>query len=318
MLLNFRQGIIRHQIDIAGTSTFVKKNGSDPQFVDLQCYQGPVTFTATHFGANYLIEENKSILKAWGPMPQTGETQYLYWDISLLNAQVTHGYTILPPYTNSFAPPDPELDQHWFDTSVNCMKVWNGTKWLPKIRLFAATYDNNAVLIPRPRGSQVNLTDIEIKAGNIILGQNEYPLRDYDGTFITTESNLIVSGASNENVKFDAALQFAQADEFIPKYYLVSTTSGQHIKAASSLDKTNQVHGIIQKELMTGEVGTVISHGLVKNEQWDWSSSIRKPLFCGPHGEVTLDRPLEGIIQQIGYVFDTNAIYMNIMNPTKL
>lgn len=282
------------------------------------CDQGPVTFTIAHFGANYLFEENKSIQRAWGPMNAHGQTQYLYWDVSLLNAQITHGFTLLSPYNSPTPPPNPLVDMHWFDTSVNCMKVWNGTKWLPKLRVFAATYNSNATLITRPRGSQINITG-DFEAGNILLGQNSYPLRDSDGTFITTESNLIIAGSSNENVKLDAALQFAEADEFIPGFSLISFSGPQHIKLASYLTTNKQVHGLVRKDYMTGEICTVISNGLVRNEQWSWENiNIGNPLFCGLHGEVTLDPPPTGIIQQVGYVYDTNAIVLNLMTPTRL
>lgn len=316
MQLNFRQGIVRHQTDIAGTATFVRKSGNGDDHIDLICDETPLIFTAAHGANNYLVQFSKTIPDAWGPLVAVGQTQYLYWDISLLTGAVTFGFTLVNPYFGVNAPPNPITnDQHWFDTTANIMKVWNGSKWLPKIRVFAATYNNSAVLVVRQRGTQVNKNEA-CDAGNILIGKNNSPLRDTDGTFVTTESNLIVNHTTGENVRFDAAQLFAQATGFIPKFSLVSYVAPRKVQLASYLNTSLEVNGIMVDEYFTGEVGNVIAHGLVRNDQWDFQSNqVNKPLFCGQNGEVTLTPPPVGMLQEIGYVYDADTIYMSIQMP---
>jgi hypothetical protein len=319
MKLNFRQGIINHPVDIAGTQTFIRKNGSDDRFVDLNCDNGPVSFSCAHMGADYLFQETRSLPQAWGPMVAAGVTQYLYWDISLLDSHITHGFTLYPPYTNLLAPPTPSVDQHWFDMTTHTMKVWNGTKWLPKIRLFAATYNASATVVARPRGSQIGISTGEFNPGNILLGKNSYPLRDADGTFVTSESNLIIAHSSGEDVKFDATLQFGEATQFVPEYSLITFTQPLKFSLASFMNVNFQVNGIVRKDTDIGEIAKVVSNGLVVNPQWNWApANMGKMLFCGLNGEVTLTPPVVGLHQPVGYVYDTTAIFLNILNPTRL
>jgi hypothetical protein len=318
MLLRFRQGIVRHQADIAHTATFIKKNGSDGSFIDLDCDNGPVQFTIAHFEADYLFEETTSVPRAWGPCP-TGSTQYLYWDVSLLNGALTRSWTSYPPYTSPTPPSNPSNDQHWFDTTAKAMKVWNGAKWMVKLRVFAGVYDSNSILTAKQNGTQCGISSAEIKAGNIILGKNGYPLRDYDGTYVTTESNLVVANGSSEDVKFDAAIQYAQAQAFLPSFSLVSYFAPNIVNLASYQNTSKQVNGIIRHDSWPGQIVKVVSHGVVANDQWDWNpTDVGKPLFCGANGEITLTPPAVGISQIVGYVYDVSAVYMSILTPTLL
>ena len=186
MELNFRQGILKRQADLTNTAIFIQKSSMDGRYLDLVVSPDPTVFTVAHFEANYLIEETKSVTKAWGPMEPTGETQYLYWDVSLLDASLTRGHTNLPPIVSNAEPVNPQPDQHWFDTNQNVYKVFLNGKWQVRLRCFAAVYDRSAQVIAYPLGSQVNITNGTFAAGNIILGKNNKPLRDSDGTFVTS------------------------------------------------------------------------------------------------------------------------------------
>jgi len=319
MELKFRQGIVRHQIDVAGTSNFVRKSGNGGDHIDLVCDNSPLIFTAAHANNNYLAQFTKTIPNAWGPLIATGETQYLYWDIGLLDATVTFGFTRLPPFTGPNTPAvtgAPQwLDQHWFDTTAKLMKVWNGTKWLPKLRVFAATYDSSAVLIPRHVGTQVNLND-SCRPGFIMKGKNNYPLRDGDGTFVHSESDLVVSHTSGETVRFDTAQMVAEAIEFIPKFCAVSYVAPRKVQLAKYSNVDLEINGLMTDDYFPGEVGNVIAHGIVKNSHWDFADNqVNKPLFIDDAGQVTLDAPPIGVTQEIGYVYDNDAIYLNIQMP---
>jgi hypothetical protein len=315
MHLQFRQGIVRNQIDIAGTSNFIRENGSDNRFIDLVCDNGPFIFTVAHSNNDYLIEINKTFPKAWGPVQATGQTQYLYIDVSLLDATLVYGFTTVYPYYGSTAPSHPSQDQHWFDTENNLMKVWNGNKWQIKLRLFVGHYNSSAILLPNPRGSSVEKNDA-CEAGNILLGRNNYPLHDADGTFVTTESKLLVGHTTSETIRFEAAILYAAVVSNIPAYSLVSYIAPRKVQLASYLNSNLMVNGIMTEDYFIGEVGNVISAGLVRNEQWNFNiADIGQPLFCGANGEVTLDAPPVGVTQEIGYVYDIDTIYLNIQQP---
>jgi hypothetical protein len=315
MKLNFRQGIVRHQVDVAGTATFIRKSGNGGDHIDLVCDNSPVIVTFAHGSSDYLIQFSKTIPNAWGPLDAVGTTQYLYWDISMLNGDVSFGYTTVNPHIGTTPPSTLIPDLHWFDTQAKVMKVWNGMKWLIKLRVFAGIYNNSAVLIPKIIGTQVNL-NVPCTAGFILKGKNNYPLKDGDGTFIHSESELQVSHTSGENVRFDAAVIYAEATEYIPKFTLVSYVSPRKVIRSSYQNTQLKINGIMVEEYFPGEVGNVISYGLVRNEQWNFlDSDINKPIFTSQYGEVTLIPPPVGVTQEVGYVFDNDAIFLNVQLP---
>lgn len=319
MKIDFRQGIIRYQSDHTNTPQFLQKTANG-NYINLIVSPDPTLISFAHYSANYLVEETVTVNNAWGPFPAYGQTQYLYWDISLLDGSLTRGFTTLPVLVNTLPPATPANNQHWFDTTDKVMKVWNGNKWLIKIRVFAGTYDSAGILHPNIIGSQVGISHGEYGTGTIIFGQNNKPLRESDGTFITTESQLSVTKTTGENIKFETALQYGQADTYIPKYSLVSYVSTPgHITLASHLNIDFQVHGLVIEEMYPGETRMVICDGVVRNEQWNWpTAKIGKPLFCGPTGEITATPPGNGISQQVGYIYDVDAIRLKIQLPVIL
>ena len=344
MQLTFRQGIVRQpSVDAAPTAPAWLKPNSAKTGIDLIISSVPVVATFAHYDANYLIEEAKTINGAWGtdsvgssngPLIATGQTQYLYWDINLATGELTRGWTLQKPVVASVAPTDPEDDAHWFDSVNSRFRVYkrksNGTgTWTDKVRVFAGVYENDARVTIYPNGTQVFVSNVNVSAGNIILGTNLRPLKQSNGTFVTTDSDLIIYQTGGQNVRFDAALSFRQADEEIPAYSLVSFRPNKRIGLASSniIDASNTdplstarfVSGLSIQALAQDEVGQVVSNGIITNEQWSWTSDqINRPLFCGVTGEVTLTPPSVGALQQIGYVYDTDSIFLNIFPPVRI
>ena len=316
MQLTFRHGILRRQTDILNTPTFLRKSSPAGNYIDLIVSPDPTVFVISHGESNYLIEESKTVIQAWGPFPALGQTQYLFWDVSLLDGSITRGFTLLPLMVTGNTPPTPAIDQHWFDLNDMVMKVWNGSKWTIKLRLFAATYDSNAIILPFPIGTQVGITNVENKAGNIMLARDNKPLRNSVGEFVTTESSLTISHTSAESVKFETAVIHASATEYIPKFSLVSFIGPRQMALASSANVNRQISGIVLEDFYTGEVGITVPSGIVRNDQWSFTpSQIGKPIFCSTTGEVTLVPPTFGICQIAGQVHDIDTIYMNILAP---
>lgn len=340
MKVTFRQGMIRRQTNLSAPD-FLRKTSLSGTSIDLIVSPEPTIVTLVHYGANYLIEEVRTKVAAWGggtdpgsgvnndELVATGQTQYLYWDIDLATAQIRRGWTNSPPFINPIAPISPVNDLHWFDTSdieKPILKVWrvtgNNGKWVEKVRCFAAIYTSSAIITPYPIGSQIGITaptGYFYNTGPILLGVNNKPLRQSDGTFATTETQLIVQQTAGQNIKFETALTYAQAGEEIPKFHCVSMRPHGRIGLTRNTDIYNACSGVVIEDLHQEEVGQVISNGLIRNEQWSWTpAQINKPLFVGTTGELTLLRPGAGFVQQIGYVYDTDAIYVNLFPPVRL
>lgn len=332
MKIGFRQGIIRRQTNLSAPD-FLRKTSLSGNSIDLIVSPEPTVITMAHYGANYLFEEARTVVGAWGggglgslngPLVAVGQTQYLFWDIDLATGQLARGWTLIPPIITPVEPTNPLPDTHWFDTTLTRMRVFRKPGaapgvWQDKIRLFAAIYDSNAIIVHYPIGSQVGITNGEWSCGNLILGTNNKPLKQSDGTFVTTETNLIIYQTSGQNVKFDMALVFAQASEEIPKFYCVSFQPDRRIGLASSNSHYNFVSGIVVEDLNQEEVGQVITNGVVRNEQWNWTpAQINKPLFVGPTGELLLTPPIAGTVQQVGFVYDQDSIYFNLFPPVRM
>lgn len=316
MKLSFRQGVVKCQTDIAGNPAFLQKHSMSGDYIDLIVAPTPTIVTFAHLQSDYLIEESKAISKAWGPFIAVGQTQYLYWDLDILTGTLTRGFTLVPPLSGQTLPHSPVVDTHFFDLLKGTMQVWDGTRWKIKIRCFAAIYNSSAVIIPFGLGSQIGVSNTNIGAGSVLFGKDNRPLRHSDGTLVTSEDELIVGRNSSSNVRFDAALIFAEATESIPMFTLVSYINEDQVARASYMQTSRQIAGAVIEDLYPGEVGKIITHGRLSYEQWAWpSSSIGKPLFCSLNGEITLTPPPTGISQQVGLVQNTQTIVLNIMMP---
>lgn len=313
MKLTFRQGIVRHQSDVSGNPTFLQRSAANGQFVDLVVSPTPTILAFAHREGTYLVEELKTVPNAWGPL--SSATSYLYWDVNLLNASLTRGITLLPPIYSPIAPNNPAADQHWFNTAENLMRVWNGSKWVEKIRVFAGFVSSGSIVQSYPIGSQAEING-DFEAGNIVLDSFGMPLRQSNGCFVTTTTWLNVVNLGTVTARLDGAIMNGMAAEELPKFSLVQLRSGRRLVLARSTDYNTRISGLVCEDLYEGEIGRVVSSGVVRSDSWSFNDNvISKPLFCGPTGEVTTVAPRSGVIQQIGFVYDKDAIFMDIKQP---
>ena len=300
-----------------GNDTFLLKR-VDSNFIDLVVSPDPTVIIFAHKTATYVFEESRSVTNAWGPFNASG-TYWLYWDIDLLTGNLTRGITQVMPIFSGGLPSNPVNDQHWFDINTTTMKVWNGNKWLEKIRVFAATFTTPVTVTPYPLGSNYPLPaepELIVDAGNIILDIYNKPIRQSDGTFLTTASPVGAIGYSIQKISFETALLSLQANENIPAYSVVRVKHGRLCELARNSDVTSRVIGIMTEDLYIGEVGNVVPAGLIRNALWSWpATSVGRPVFCGPEGQITTTANSTGVIQQIGYVYDTDAVYIDVKQP---
>ena len=314
MKLTFRQGIARHQSDINGNPTFLQRNGN---YVDLIVSPDPTVLVYAHKNATYVVEEIRTVQNAWGPFSGPG-TKYLYWDVNLLNGQLTRGFTLLPILYTSAAPVTPAVDQHWFDTIHNIMHVWNGKKWQEKIRVFAGEVTSNSVIHPAKIGSQAGLTTA-CEGGQILLDSFGMPLRQSDGTFLTSATWLNVVNFGTVTTRLDQSIMHGMAAEEIPQFSCVMIRQGRRFVLARSTDHNTRVGGVVVEDMYEGDTGVVVSSGVLRSPSWSFPpATMNRPLFCGPTGEVTLTPPTQGVCQQIGFVYDSDAMYVNLHQVTVL
>lgn len=322
MKLKFRQGLARYQRDSSGNPTFLQKS-TDGLHVNLLVSPITTLIVFAHRDATYVVEEPKTVLSAWGPLPGTNP-KYLYWDVNTLTGALTRGFTTLAPLYTPSAPASPVVDQHWFSTTDQVMSVWNGKAWIERIRCFAGTFTTNVT--PMPLGTQAGIVG-DFEGGHILLDSYGQPLRQRNpadpphvlARFVTSVTWLNVANNSNTQTRVEAKLMSGMASEEIPELSLVIMQPGKRLALARSTDYTTRVAGIVLEDLNESEIGTVIENGVVKSEQWNWpTSSIMRPVFCGASGQVTLTPPLVGVSQQVGFVFDTNSIFMRIQSPVVL
>lgn len=314
MRLSFRQGIARYQTNISATPTFLQWSAGAGDFVDLIVQPDPTIIVFAHKASNYIFEEIKTVPKAWGPIAGS-QPVHLFWDVNLLTGVLTRGITNLPPMYTSAEPNTPSTDQHWFDIVNRTMKVWNGTKWVEKIRVFAGYVTSGAIIRFSPIGSHAGINE-ECEGGNLVLDAYNKPLRQSDGTFVTSVSSLIIVNGAGKKVKFEAEVLAGMAEEPVPKFSLVQMRAGRRIVLARHTDPMSRIAGIVLEDLYTNEPGSIVTEGLIRNEAWNFPKAlVNRPVFCGANGEVTTAPPKVGVIQASGFVYDTDSIYMNIFQP---
>jgi PKD repeat protein len=320
--LNFRQGLARYQRDSSGNPTFLQKS-SDGLHVNLVVAPTTTLIVFAHRDATYLVEEPKTVLSAWGPLPGIN-TKHLYWDVNALTGQLTRGFTTITPLYTSTAPNSPVFDQHWFSTVDQVMYVWNGRTWVEKIRCFAGTFTTNVT--PAPLGSQAGING-DFEAGHILLDSYGQPLRQRNpadpphvlARFVTSVSWLNVVNNSNTQTRVESKLMSGMASEEIGENSCVILQPGRRIALARSTDYTTRVAGIVLEGLNESEIGTIIESGVVKSDTWNWpDTAVNRPLFCGATGQLTLTPPGVGVSQQVGFVLDPNSIFVRIQSPIVL
>lgn len=313
MRIPFRQGLVRVpanflQLAAGKVSLVLGTNGS-------------VISTLADGNANYLVTENLSISNAWvGPFVG-GVDYWLYSDINTLTGVRTFGHTIYQPVDGPTAPATPLVDQHWFDTSTNVMKVWSGLQWVRKIRVFYAKLNQGALFVsmsinsPAFTGTQVgSLASQQATVGAFVYDNVGNPLKKGDGTFFTTEDTALTGIMSNTQVKFGSIVIEATADANLAAYAIVRFLSFNKVGPALNYFIDNGAYGIIDRAATVGEVVNVIMEGAITNEAWDWTAAgINAPLYVDNSGMLTTVAPASPI--PVASVIDKSTI---LLRPSSL
>ena len=323
MKLGFRQGLVSYQKNGLNQPTFLLPSGT-ANFVAFDVSPTPTVANFAHGGTNVLVNFDVDVPAAWGPLTP-GVTAYLYWDIDLLSGAVTRGITTLIPISQLEAPTSPSFDQHWFDLTTTKMKVWNGSKWQEKVRLFAGQVNNGntSQIVPYTAGSQVGL-NVECDAGYLVFDASNpspLPVKLYpQGEFLTSATPVrmkTTAGTSGVVAAPPNTFIPVRASENIPKFSIVFFSGEDTVGLASSnpaLPQPKTPVGIVQEDLDVNEVGTLTQVGEVSWDQWpfDLSAHIGKPVYCGENGEVTPVRPNTLMAYRVGFVKNATTIVFNV------
>lgn len=300
MKIDFRQGIVTYdestggqaflQVPVAGTVNII----------------GEVNVAFAHRNVNYLHEEVNTVSPAWTNVPTSGDA-WLYWDIDTGNATVTYGSTTVQPTSGSTQPGLLSTDVHWYDTVNNIMKVYDGTRFLERIRVFAARI-NGTQLFPvgsntaKPyAGTQVGLNQTSF-AGQILFAgglpvivntSNSFspPAFGRSYVFATTETEFLTGGAQKVNtIRLESDFTTATASQNLAAYDVVKYNSAGRLEDASYNDVETTTIGIITDDVSINSIATVVLQGVVTNEDWNWTT-VGAELFVLSSGELTQDDP---------------------------
>jgi len=301
MQIPFRQGIIRHST----SPMFLRlANGH----VDLVAGNFPTQITFADGSDNYLFSENLDVISAWpGPF---NETTWLYWDINVLTGIRTFGSTTIEPVAEVITP-IAQSDLHWFDKSTNTMKVYTGSSFVRKIRVFAGKVEQGQIV--KVGNSPTGFTGTQValstpaKAGYLIFDTSGKPIKKSTGQFFTTESDFITQIPTGNHVRLESIIIEGIAQNNIPAFSAVVFSGFQKIVPASPL-LVNVPFGVIEENVTIGQPARVIMEGPITNPNWNWTR-VNGFVYCNNNGVIS-DSPQIADQLPIGTVIDQCTILL--------
>lgn len=297
MRIDFRQGIITYPISFSGQQQFLAKTGS---YISLQTANGRTDVAFAHGTENYLYTETTDSQNAWGPLiPNTD--YWLYWDINLLTAVRTFGFTTIQPTTGSIQPTGIE-GLHWFNTATTKMYVFSTGRWQEVARVFAAKV-NNATFTPlgsgnvaKPfAGTQVGITTgpplwIYAEVGRIIVDNTGAPIRRANGQFFTSTSDFFINSSPVNAIRLEANIVEATANQNIARYQVVKYTEFGRVSLANFDDIETTAIAVCLEDLFSNDVGTLCIQGVITNPAWNFQT-VGAPLWISTLGTLTETDP---------------------------
>lgn len=291
MVVNFRHGIIAGPT--TPTTGYVNFLTVQSNTVSIVLTNKPLVFTIAQGPTNYLFTITNDVPAAWKNFGTatypSGVDYHLYVDIHRTTGVVTYGQTRYEPIISKTAPKNPKLDQHWFDTTTIRHKVWQGTQWVERIRLFFGKFINSSTIQGRPLGTQIGITQPTL-AGKIIYADNGLPVRKSTGEFFTTEDSIFTDGKLYGPDTLDTRLVPAIAGEAIPSTAVVRFSDFSTVSLAEYEHTSSDLIGVARTAGPTNSTIEVRFSGVVTNSQWNWS----KPgalLWVDRNGELTETDP---------------------------
>lgn len=308
MKIDFRQGIVTYP-EVAGTGqAFLQVTGGGAT-VDLLTGSGITTVAFAQRTADYLHIETSAVVSAWSGIA-IGTTTWLFWDIDTKTGIRTFGFTIVQPVSQNTQPGTLTTDLHWFDTVNNVMKVYDGTRFIERIRVFAARIESTTLFpmgtnAARPfAGTQAGLNRTTF-AGQILFAEGLPVIISIPGTFsptatnpfarnfifATTETAFLMGGSQKVNsIRLESDVTTATVTQNIAAYDVVKWTGFGQIAPAGYNDIDTTTLGIVVDGHAINEIATVVVQGVIANEAWSWTT-VGAELFILQNGDLTETDP---------------------------
>ncbi len=322
MRIDFRQGIVTYP-EVAGTGqAFLQVTGGGAT-VDLLTGSGQTTVAFAQRNADYLHIETSPVISAWSGI-SVGTTTWLFWDIDTQTGVRTFSQTIVQPVSQSTEPAAPTTDLHWFDTANMVMRVYDGTTFIERIRVFAARIESTTLFPVGTNaatpfaGTQAGVNQITF-AGQILFAEGLPVIISVSGvftagqilanlgsplqvtittnpfarvyTFATTETAFLMGGSQKVNsIRLESDVTTATVTQNIAAYDVVKYSGFGTIEPAGYNDIDTTTLGIVVDGHAINEIATVILQGVVANESWTWTT-IGAELFILQNGDLTETDP---------------------------
>lgn len=310
MLLHFRQGIVEAQIP-----TFIQVTYPHVDLIvtDTNC---TIAFAAGQ--KDYLFTEQQSVAKAWGPL-HLGVDQWLYWDLDIRTGNRTFGITKVAPIVSPTQPASPVMDQHWYNSSTNEMKIWTGAAWVKRIRTFACKLAQGRIPVsmsvnaPLFTGTQVG-NNTTTYVGHILYDATTgNAIRDASGNFMTTEDNLSTKTISLSQVKVASIIVEGVAQQNMAAYTIVRFTDfGKIVHADQFIANQPIQYGIIEQSVTVGQTVNVVTNGMVSSESFDFTSiGVNALLYCDAAGRLVANPVIPGQVP-VAVVVDRKTIQLGV------
>ncbi len=318
MRVDFRQGLLRFQTDIAGNPTFLR---TDAPGVDLIVSPDPTLLTFADDTEDYSFEERVTILQAW-PGPFLPIDYWLFWDINIQTAIRTFDSTTLEPFVGFNPPPTPAEGQMWFDKTTNTQKVFSGNRFIRVLRVLAAKLAAGAVLEPEGVGSQAGLWT-PVRSGFILFDENDAPVKRqgpiFQQRFLTTDSPLASQFTGSAEFRLEGLVETATSVDNIPAWSAVSLKGPGQLGLASTAVPDDPAVGLINEDAVPGEVLRIITFGFYTSSLLSFpAESAGLPLFYNITGTLTTLPPQQFSTQQVGTVVNANTIFVDIKSLIRL
>ena len=305
MLVNFRHGIVSSAKNVAQQPAFLQMRG---QSIGIVASSTPVVLAIAHKQSNYLvtIEQDRDV--AWTSIEPT--LTYLYIDVDLNTGVVSYGQTTTPPIIQPTTPINAATGQHWFDTTLNSMRVKGMGAWQECARLFVGTSVGGIVTCTQ-FGSQIGVSG-NFPTGKIAFDSSGKPISKSTGEFWTTDDVFYVNGTVSAPNAFGTQLQVVSVAEAITPMSVVaySSTAFNLVRLAQPADAGYTTLAVAMAGASTNEKVSVVCNGIIINPAWRFLNP-NSLVWVGPNGTLSTTPDATNASQPIGRVVDVNAIVFN-------